>query len=239
MIEDDDDYDPRPPDAVRVAARALVLAAVCCRALIERDAHKPGCEEMRQRILPWLEEVGAISEAEPEELELVSAHFGTVDDKTIRDASWRSEGMVVLAWALGATDLPGVHEPCEPSSVANGLGFFGERDLAALHRPRLRDFTEIENWADSYLTLHWRLRQFSLARERVDLVRYVSTCNWAALSLEHLQIRDKDLAIDGVRIDQAEYKIFRQSLSIAQERHQAFNWLLGFEPVYSQVTTDT
>jgi hypothetical protein len=42
-----------------------------------------------------------------------------------------------------------------------------------------------------------------------------------------------------VRIDNLEYSKYREILSIAQERHQAFNWLLGFEDLYSQVTTDT
>jgi hypothetical protein len=57
--------------------------------------------------------------------------------------------------------------------------------------------------------------------------------------LDGLEIIDRDLGIEGVRIDRLEYDRFRQLLSIAQERHQAFNWLLGFEPIYSQVTTDT
>jgi hypothetical protein len=50
---------------------------------------------------------------------------------------------------------------------------------------------------------------------------------------------DNDLAIDGVRIDKVENAAYRRTLSITQERHQAFNWLLGFERLYSEVTTDT
>jgi hypothetical protein len=33
--------------------------------------------------------------------------------------------------------------------------------------------------------------------------------------------------------------VFRRSLGITEERHIAFNWLLGFEPIYSQVPADT
>jgi hypothetical protein len=57
--------------------------------------------------------------------------------------------------------------------------------------------------------------------------------------LDHLEIQDKDLAIGGVRLDKLESHVFRRSLVITHERHSAFNWLLGFEPTYSEVAADT
>ena len=73
----------------------------------------------------------------------------------------------------------------------------------------------------------------------MDFTAYVSACKWASLRLDRLETLDGDLAIDGVRIDKVENATYRRALSITQERHQAFNWLLGFEPLYSEVTTDT
>jgi hypothetical protein len=67
----------------------------------------------------------------------------------------------------------------------------------------------------------------------------MSQCKWAPLQLDRLEIQDRDLAIDGVRLDKLESKVFRRTLGITQERHTAFNWLLGFEPTYSEVTADT
>jgi hypothetical protein len=72
-----------------------------------------------------------------------------------------------------------------------------------------------------------------------DLVDYVAKSTWAELNLEGLDVLDNDLAIDGVRIDKVEHGRFRNVLSLTQERHQAFNWLLGFETLFSHVTTDT
>ena len=46
----EDEFSLRPPDANRVAARALVLSAVSCRALIEKDAHNVGTETLRQQV---------------------------------------------------------------------------------------------------------------------------------------------------------------------------------------------
>jgi hypothetical protein len=235
----DDEFTPTPPTAERVAARALVLSAVSCRALIEEDAGKQGAEDLRLRLLPWLETIGAAEELEPAETTLIATPLGKLEEKKGVDASWQSEGMVVLAWALGFAELPPVHVQCEPSDVANCMGFLDDRENTPLHNPRLRDGSEIEKRGDTYLTLHWRLRQFSINSAPMDFSAYALACKWATMRLDELEFQDNDLAIDGVRIDKVEFKRFREVLSITQERHQALNWLMGFEQLYSQVTTDT
>jgi hypothetical protein len=239
MPSTDDDSCPLPPEPNRVAARALVLAAVSCRGLIEKDAHNHEAEEPRLKVVGWLGRVGAAEELETNEAALLTTPLGKLGRKTTTNATWLSEGMVVLAWALFRADLPPIHTECNPIEVANAMGFLEDRENTALQSPRLRDSTEIESWAETYLTLHWRLRQFSSTPERIDFVKYVSACTWGPLRLERLEILGDDLAISGERIEKVASDGFRQTLSITQERHQAFNWLLGFERVYSQVTTDT
>src|SRR3954447_4166324 len=102
------------------------------------------------------------------------------------NATWRSEAMVVFAWAVGRTQLPPVSVECEPSDVANGMGFLDERQHTPLQDPQLRSCTEIEAWADTYLTLHWRLRRFSLEPVSIDFVAYVNACTWGPLRLDRL-----------------------------------------------------
>jgi len=235
----DDDFVPTPPAPERVAARALVLATVSCRGLIEEDAGKSGAEELRQGLLPWLEAVGAADELEPSEIDLISTPLGDLDPKKGLDASWRSEGAVALAWVLGYAELPTVQAQCEPSDIANSMGFLDDRENTPMHSPRLRDAAEINRRRDTYLTLHWRLRQRSIDPAPMNLVAYVETCAWGPLRLDELEILDNDLAINGVRIDKLKDRKYHEVLSITQERHQALNWLEGFEQIYSQVTTDT
>ncbi len=217
----------------------MVLSAVYSRVLVEKDAHKSGSEDFRQQVFDWLQRIGVIEELEPAETNLLHTPLGKLDPKRVLNESWKSEGMVVLAWALQRAMLPPVHRQCEPFDVAKAMGFFGDRQSTALSSPHLRDSTDIENWADTYLTLHWRLRQFSVEPGRFDFVSYASGCDWGPLRLSELEIQENDLAIDGVRIEKVDPQVLRQTLSIVQERHQAFNWLLGLEPVYSAVTTDT
>jgi hypothetical protein len=230
---------PTPPTPDRIAARAIVLSAVSCRALIEKDARKPGAEELRKSVIEWLDRIGVSGEMEQSEAAILSTPLGKLEKKTTVDATWSSEGMVVLAWVLGCAALPQFYVECEPSDVANAMGFLGERETTVLRRPELRDSSEVAVPEETYLTLHWRLRQFSIESSPMDFAAYVSRCNWGPLRLDNLELCEGDLAIKGVRIDRLDYAVFRRTLSIVQERHRAFNWLIGWDSVYSQVTTDT
>jgi hypothetical protein len=216
-----------------------VLSAVSCRALIEEDLDKPGAEELRKDVVEWLTRIGVASEMEQSEAAVLSTPLGSLDKKTTVDATWMSEGMVVLAWALGCVSLPAFYAECEPSEVANAMGFLGEQKTTVLRRPQLRDSGEISIAEETYLTLHWRLRQFDIEPGPMDFAAYVSSCKWGPLRLDQLELCEGDLAVEGVRIDRLDYGTFRRILSIVQERHRAFNWLIGWNSVYSQVTTDT
>src|SRR5437899_1154786 len=90
-----------PPSADRVAARALVLAAVSRRGLIEneKDADELQAELVRKRIVNWLEKIEVSNELESIETALLATPVGELDRRATIDATWRSEGLAVLAWA--------------------------------------------------------------------------------------------------------------------------------------------
>ena len=114
------DWEPCAPDAGRVAARAMALAAVACRGLIENERHsdESGAEDVRQRIVTWIDNLGVNTEMEAAEATLLATPVGRLDRRTTIDATWRSEGLAVLAWALHRTTLPPVHSICEPVPIA-------------------------------------------------------------------------------------------------------------------------
>lgn len=242
MTRDDDDDldpDPTPPEAARVAARAVVLAAVSCRGLIEQDAGEPSAEGFRRSVREWLGQVGAEAEAEADELRVLDLPLGQLPARDAIAAGWRSEGLVVLAWALGRAPLPPFTAICSPSEVANALGFLQPRAETVLAAPSLRPVAEIDGMEAHYLTVHWRIREFGLRSRAIDFADYVRKCEWGPLSLAGLTLVDRDLAIDGVPLVQVDPGRLQAVRSIVQERHQALNWLAGWEPVYSAVTTDT
>jgi hypothetical protein len=231
--------EPIPPTALRVAQRALVLSAVVCRSGIEDDAGNQQTEAFREQVVGWIERLGLNAEAEPEEMELLNTPLGGLPKKKRVDASWRTEGLVVLAWALGKCELPDYDREANAPGTADTLGFLEEKDDTVLREPALRPRQEIAALADQLFTLHWRLRQFSLDQAPMDFQEFSRTAWFGPLSLDHLRLIENDLAIQGLPVSRATEEQWREALSIAQERHQAVNWLEGHDPVYSEVTADT
>jgi hypothetical protein len=228
-----------PPSAARVAKRAIALIAVVCRGMLDLDRDRREAEARRLHLSAWLERVGAADELEERENALIATVHGLLDEQNFLDSVWRSEGMLVLAWSLGRTDLLSYDTQCDSSAVVAKLGFLAERCETVLAAPMLRERAEIEHWANTYLTLHWRLRQYRLNPEPIDFAAYAAACKWGPLTVAELSLIDDDLAIRGERIDRVDDDTRDRAYSAVQERHQAFNWLLGQTPVYSEVSTDT
>jgi hypothetical protein len=235
----DDGFIPTPPTPERVTKRALVLAAVSCRGVIENDPDPEGAEGLRNRLLPWLEAVGAATELEDRERQMLSAPIGLLDRKASLNASWQSEGMTALAWALDCIELPPFYEQCDPAETAAKMGFLRTLEETPLSKPFLQPADQIGALADSYLTVHWRLREQTLRPRHMDFVEYVAQCNWGPLHLDGVETVEGDLAVKGTPLNRLKENQFREALSITQERHHALNWLRGFEELYSLVTTDT
>jgi hypothetical protein len=228
-----------PPLPQRVAERALVLSAVVCRSGIERDAGNEQVEKFRQQVVAWLQRFQLDSEAEPAEMEMLQTPLGKLAKQVVIDTSWRTEGLAVLAWALGKQQLPKYETQSNGPAAAEALGFLKPREQTALHQPRLRPVQEIAALGDQIFTLHWRLRQFSLEPGAIDFLEFAKTAWFGPLSLDGLNLSEKDLSIGGMPLARAPEREWRTVMSITQERHQAVNWLAGHESIYSQVTTDT
>jgi hypothetical protein len=158
--------------------------------------------------------------------------------QAVVDASWRAEGMAVLAWALGTADLPAHDELVQPGTVADGLGFLGD-EVPLLEAPRLRLPSELERMQRRLLGLHWRLRDYQLFPRALDLRALAAKCWFGSFDLDGIALCDGDLAIGGVPISLADADQVTQVTSIARERHQAINWLCGDCRRYSHVGTST
>ena len=228
-----------PPAVERVTARALVLVAITCRSSLEADAREPGAEALRQQIVAWLRAVGIDRELEDRERMMLEAPLGSLDQRTVINASWEGEGAAVLAWALGKYELPRYDQIVVSPDVGDALGFLGDRSSSVLAAPRLRRADQIDDLREKMFALHWRLREFSLRRARLDFAKLARECSFGPLDIRGLELINGDLAIDGRSLLDVAEDRWHECLSIAAERHRASNWLAGFETVYSEVTADT
>jgi tetratricopeptide (TPR) repeat protein len=158
------------PSAQRVAARAMVLSAIVCRALLEKE-HEAGNHEHaegRTALHSWIEELGLRPEIEPAELDFLLAPVGQASPRQTIDGQWRKEGLCVLAWALGRFALPPYDEPAEADAVLHSLEFLSKNDAAVLRESAgLRPADEISRFASHITIVHWRIRTFQLDPELV------------------------------------------------------------------------
>jgi len=233
--------DPRPPTAEQVARRALVLAAVCGRALLEQeDRNDPGVEDTRQRLLAWIQAMGLEDDCEPDEMKLLQHPLGTPPKQDVINATWRLEGLGVLAWALNRFALPAYDQMVDPGKLLPSVAVLSD-ELAKvlLAEPALRPETELQAYETEILGIHWRLRDFTLRPTAMDFRHFAENAWFGKMPLENVRLVEGDLALREFAIAKAPRDLFSGCMSAAQERHRAINWLRGYDEVYSQVDTST
>lgn len=233
-----DEDDQIPPSAERVARRLVVLTACAVRGCMDRGELDDVTRADQERLPQWLEALGLRDECEGSEWTAIMTPLGQLPEQTTINLIWRVEGAVCLLWALRKIALPPYDNYIRLDSICPRI-VFNEEASRLLAAPRLRAQGELEHMADLYLMLHWRLREYRLRPQPLDFAAFTRNCQWAMMPIESVDVIDNDLALRGQPISEVSNEVIHECLSCAQERHQAANWLLGQEPVYSEVTTDT
>lgn len=240
-IGDDEDEAPDPPTALRVARRALALAAVTARAMLEsQDKASAHFHDACTKVSNWVKDIGIEDEFEPAEAEFWQAAPGKVDQSALLKSTWRLEGLVVLAWALQRFEIPPHDELVQMNPLWESLGFLDvEKARTLLANPSLRSPSEIRSLRNRLFAIHWRMRNFQLNRQTMDFENFARTCWFGPLDITGLPIVEGDLGIRGHRIDRAPQRDFAETHSASQERHQAVNWLLQGPATYSEASVAT
>ena len=216
-----------------------MLASVVCRGFLEQASKEAWAVDFRNTMLVWLPRAGLTDELEPWELSVLKCPLGKLGDRDRSDSTGNSEGMAVLSWSLGKTDLPRHDAAVDPKVVANGLGLMADDAAARISSATLRPRKEVEAMSKRLFAAHWRLRDFSLNRTETDF-KAVGKNPWMGMKgISQLPLIDGDLEINGKPLSKTEEPEWRNCQGIAMERHRAVNWLLGFDPVYSKVDTST
>jgi hypothetical protein len=225
-----------PPAADVVARRAIILSVVSCRGITDEAACDPEASKLAGNSAKWLCTLGLDEHLSEWERKILATPFGALDERTRINASWLSEAIVVLSWALGCAELPAFDAQCDPAAVANALGFLQAAENTALSNAVLRTTEELKDYNEFVYSLHWRLRDFSLHNNSFDFEQWHPN----EAGRYGLKLKEKDLCVAGGPLSLAKEGDWRRILSITQERHRASNWLIGYgsEDFY-EVSTDT
>lgn len=240
-MEDEELKNPPPPSAEHVARRAVILSAVSYRGFLEGDRLNPkGAAVLAQNSRDWLNSLGIDKDLNTWERQILDAPFGSLSERDCIDASWLSEAVVVMAWALQRAELPRFDEPCDPAESANSLGFLLPKRGTVLNRPKLRKAAIMGEYNEVIYNVHWRVRDFSLYQRSYDFEALARKA-WGEPVLRHgLVIAEKDLCVNGTSISRADEGDLHRLMSITQERHRASNWMIGYASEnFYDVTTDT
>jgi hypothetical protein len=141
-----------PLDEVRdthtIARRALALFGVVGLAL----------GAPKNDILDWLKVEGLWDQLSPSELAYVSATEPTRKQKV--EATWWSERLIVLLWALKKVEqLPAPDEQCDTALFQEVLPPFADMSVAEfITSSRRLSEDELLNMADKIMDLHWKAR---------------------------------------------------------------------------------
>ena len=233
--------DLNPPDATRVSRRTLCIAAYAARGLMENEP-SPESTAACAKLQAWIGHAGLDDELDPRERAVIDKPFGTLAPQEKVDACWRSEGLGLLAAALGRTARVPHDQTAPPFPLLAPCGLFTDAVAqSALHRNATLAATDtLTHWAGELLAVHWRIRQFiHIDPQPIDFAAFADGVEWATFRVERLPLIDGDLAIAGRPITAAEPDAVALAGSIAVERHRAANWLRGFDPVYENVDTTT
>lgn len=230
---------PVPADANGVRIRAWALMAVIQRAFLE-DPSITVAEfaEHHADLSRWIAERGLGQAFDIDELNLLNTPQGALDSQRASNATWLTEGLGVLGWALGVAELRSHDEEFDLFALHDTLGFLDDVP-PALDPPRLRPRAELEHTRGQLLAIHWRLREYRLRPGPLDFKRVAARLSFGDSNLDGITLAGGDLAVHGRPIDSAPPDAVQHIASIALERHRAIEWVADSTKAYADVDTST
>ena len=231
-----------------VAVRLIILAAVCRRAFLESEVSGNAADERqadRFDLMAWLQHERLIDAVSPNELELLQAPIGRLDGDGAALASWQSEALVALAWALGLLDhMPAYHTMAEPGPLFARVPSPWDDTGAFAAHGRLRDEMEVAQERERAELWEWRAQMEEIAvgaesravAEIIDAIGEVAREAYTAGLLRE-PVAD-DFAVDEMAYRDLSPASREHAAIVAGQRLRALNWLCGFGTSWDDVPLD-
>ncbi len=255
-----------PPDAAAVMKRLTIFKYISAKTLVTpppqylEPVMKTWTEEDKKRFreetrkqfaetVQHLQTSGLWKEMNQDERKFMQAGVTEANAQMLIDASWLAESMTCLFWALnGIATLPPYDQQADPQILEPMLKEPIETRLASAS---LRSSSEIQKQRDLAELWHWRAR----TRQLQESSRMPAQIGGKFTIAEVIQMSSAKAAENGAfpapigndfpAFGKAYRDIsseeFASAISIAVERHRAFNWLCGYAPQnrWAETPTDT
>ncbi|MCL6638477.1 MAG: DUF4272 domain-containing protein [Firmicutes bacterium] len=242
----------RPPGEEAAAYRALCLGALVLRCEFEKIIQNiidltvvKIHEDLIARLNDWMDKEGLILYQSARERELFARPPGSWNWQEVVNASWRTEALGVILWALSVVgSLPPYDTEFSQKDVLKPLNLYGPPGnfLAAAD---LRPAPEIEKAREVAGLWHWRSRATSLQKQGAvpaggltfpEIIKAVAGQLAGKLAIEPVQDDFPAFGKPYAELTGDEYSLVS---SIAAERHFALNWLCGYFENWDETPTGT
>ncbi len=227
------------------AERLIVLGAVCRRAFLEmrpEGVEGDGADGERFDLASWLREEGVEAAATPRERRLLATPVGRLEPDVAAGASWQSEALLVLGWALRLVEeLPPYDAVADPAALLAVVPAPWETTDAFRRDARLRDETEIAVERERAELWHWRAGMANLLREapaadRAELLAAIAEVGREAATARLVaHLVDGDFPVRGRAYRDIDPASLADLDAVAAERLAALNWLCGFGTSWDDV----
>ena len=225
-----------PPDARRVARRAMVLSAIVCRC----NSDHPDAIDLWKRLKKWVEQLFLEDEMESTEKTIFYAPLGTLDDRQRIRGTWNAEGLGILAWALKLFLFPRVGAKVDPYELTDSFCFLNDEAADVISSAQLRSRAELDSCRELMYAIHCRLREYLRTHTSKSIAHWIEPSWLSTLGLDSPLGPHHDLRIGEVEIGLSNENAVRQCEWTVCERHRASIWLVGEEgPEYSLFPVDS
>lgn len=241
-----EDDDPSSDDFLEIvlrapreaAERALILSAVCRRAFLEERPEEvvdDDPEAERFDLVAWLRAEGLAAVATDDERRLLNARVGRLPADAAAAASWRTEALVALGWALDLLpEMPPYDAAADPAAVLSAIPAPWSPTTVWRRDAPLRSEATIAAERERAELWHWRAETAALVdiaddAERATLATAVREVAAEARNggiLPHL--RHDDFPARGGPYRLLDAEAIAELGVVAAERVRALNWLCGF-----------
>ena len=247
-IDADSELDINLRSPQEVAERLLILGTVCRRAYLEErpsEAAEDDPEAERFDLAAWLRDEGLDAAATPRESALLEAWVGRLDPEEIETASWQSESLVALGWALGwVEEMPAYDAAANPTALLERIPAPWDRTETFRRGARLRSEATIAAERERAELWNWRAEASDLlltakAEERSALVAAIRDVARETFTAGVLpKLTRGDFPARGLAYRDLDPEAVSELGSVARERLRALNWLCGFGVDWDGVPLD-
>ena len=208
---------------------------MCRRAFLESETGAEIEDRQAERfdLTAWLQHEGLTGVVSPVEWQTLRSPIGQLPPDVAVIASWQSEALVALGWALGLSEtMPPYQTAASPGPLLQIVPSPWEETRGWMNHARLRDETTIVMERERAELWDWRGQTNEVNAEIQDVATEGHSAGLLPAPVTG------DFAVDGSPYRDLPPADRETAAMVAEQRLRALNWLCGYGDSWDDVPLD-